>query len=865
MKPPSIAPLVSRRVRLLGPLLLCLALAPGAGAEPREVRVGVYANEPKLVLDQYGGISGILGDLLGEIARLERWDLQAVPCDWQHCLELARRGEIDLLPDVAFSEARTQQLDFHRVPSLFSWSQLYSHGDLHLESMLDLEGRRIAVLDGSIQQKYLETLLASFGLQAQLIAVPDLQQGFELVALRQADAVVANQRFGDFHAPDFQLRSTPIMFQPARLFYATRKGYNGDLLAAIDRHLQRWQGAPSSFYYQTLLRWGGESPRLLIPAAVWWGLTSLSILFLAALGGTLLLRRKVEEKTRHLKASEARLNTILDSVEAYIYIKDPELRYQYANRKVCELFGRPLEQVVGQTDEAFFDAATAANLRRNDNRVLRLGERVETEETNRSPDGAVEQTHLSVKLPLRHPDGRIYALCGISTDISEHKKNLEQIHRLAFYDPLTGLPNRRLLLDRLQHALAQRARDLQDGALLFIDLDNFKDLNDTLGHDMGDQLLQQVSRRLSSHVREEDTLARLGGDEFVLMLENLSPRPGEAIRQIEAVAGKILQALAAPYTLQGRNYTSTASIGVALFSEARGTLDELLKRADLAMYRAKSAGRNTLRFFNPEMQAEVSARASLENDLRQSLSDRHFVLYYQPQVDHRGQLLGAEALVRWQHPSRGLVAPAEFIPLAESTGLILPLGRWILHSACRQLVAWAARPELGPLNLAVNVSARQFHHRDFVDDVLAILEETGADPEHLELELTESLLVEDVEAMIAKMSLLKAHGVRFSLDDFGTGYSSLSYLKRLPLDKLKIDRSFVRDLFSDANDAAIVRTIVALGGSLDLAVIAEGVETVEQRDALLQLGCHKFQGYLFGVPGPVEALGAMTERHGSEG
>jgi EAL domain-containing protein (putative c-di-GMP-specific phosphodiesterase class I) len=272
------------------------------------------------------------------------------------------------------------------------------------------------------------------------------------------------------------------------------------------------------------------------------------------------------------------------------------------------------------------------------------------------------------------------------------------------------------------------------------------------------------------------------------------------------------------------------------------------------MYQAKSAGRNTLKFFDPVMQAEVSARASLESDLRQSISAGHFILHYQPQVNHEGQLLGAEALIRWQHPSRGLVAPAEFIPLAESTGLILPLGRWVLYSACQQLAAWAEQPKLAGLTLAINVSARQFHHRDFVDDVLAALKEAGANPARLELELTESQLVEDVEAMIVKLTQLRSRGVRFSLDDFGTGYSSLSYLKRLPLDHLKIDRSFVRDLLSDPNDATIVRAIVALGGSLDLEVIAEGVESPEQHAALLQLGCHKFQGYLFGAPGPVAAL-----------
>ncbi|WP_324733061.1 EAL domain-containing protein [Pseudomonas paeninsulae] len=854
MKPPSTRPCHTRHTCLSGLLALCMVCAAPIWAQQREVRVGVYANEPKILLGQNGQISGILGELLNEIARQENWQLTPVPCDWQACLELAQNGTIDLLPDVAFSEERALQLDFHQQPSLYGWSQLYSREEANLQSILDLKDRRIAVLDGSIQQNYLQTLLDSFGLHARLIAVQSLAEGFELVANQQAEAAVANQQFGDFHAPHYQLRSTPIMFQPAQLFYATRKGSNSDLLSSIDRHLLEWNDSPSSYYYQTLQRWGGEQPRLLVPTAAWWGLAILAGLLLTTLGGALLLRRQVAEKTRHLKASEARLNTILDSIEPHVYIKDREFRYQYLNRTICELLGQSAEQAIGQTAEAFFDSATAAQLLEVDTQVLEHGERVEYEEVLHNRKDGRAHTYLSVKLPLRDPDGRIYALCGISTDISEHKKSLEQIHRLAFYDPLTGLPNRRLLLDRLQHALAQAARNQLEGALLFIDLDNFKNLNDTLGHDQGDQFLQLVARRLSDEVRTEDTLARLSGDEFVLVLEGLSPQPEQALQLIDRVAGKLLQALAAPFDLPGHSHASTASIGVALFSECHGNADELLKHADLAMYKAKAAGRNTLRFFNLAMQTEVSARAALESDLRQGLRERQFVLYYQAQVDQHGQLLGAEALVRWQHPQRGLVPPAEFIPLAETTGLILPLGRWVLHSACLQLAAWAAQPEMAALSLAVNVSARQFHHRDFVNDVLAVLDETGANPQRLELELTESLLVEDVEALIDKMTQLKAHGVCFSLDDFGTGYSSLSQLKRLPLDQLKIDRSFVHDLLSDRNDEAIARTVIALGQSMDLAVIAEGVETLDQRDALLRLGCQRFQGYLFGKPEPPQML-----------
>ncbi|MHA6495206.1 EAL domain-containing protein [Pseudomonas borbori] len=841
-------------------VLMLLMFSAAAMGQHTEVRVGVYDNAPKIMLDADGKLSGIFGDLLGEIARQENWRLIIVPCAWQDCLERTARGEIDLLPDVAPNPARDRVLDFHKVPSLVSWSQLYRRNDVALNSVLDLEGMRIVVLAGSIQQDYMKSLLESFSLKAQLIPMQRLEEGFEWVASNQADAVVTNQRFGDFHAPRFQLRATPIMFQPTQLFYATREGQNAALLSTIDRYLLKWQDAPSSFYYRTLHNWGGERPRVFIPQAAWWGLAILLCLLLASIGGALLLRRQVARQTRHLLASEQRLNTILDSVEAYIYIKDPQLNYQYANRKVCELFGRPLEKVVGCSDKDFFDDATAANLNDNDLRVLRLGERVETEEINRAQEDGQEHTFLSVKLPLRHADGRIYALCGISTDISEHKRNLEQIHQLAFYDPLTGLPNRRLLIDRLQHALAQRTRSRKEGALLFIDLDNFKDLNDTLGHDMGDRLLQQVAQRLRQHVREQDTLARLGGDEFVLMLEDLSLNHDTAIQQLESVTRKILQALAVPYALGERSYSSTASIGVALFSDDHNTVDELLKRADLAMYEAKSSGRNTLRFFNPEMQAQVSARADLENDLRQSLSERHFTLHYQPQVDEQGRLFGAEALVRWQHPRRGLVPPAQFIPLAESNGLILPLGRWILYTACQQLVAWAHVAEMRELHLAINVSARQFHHPDFVGDVLAALDETGANPQRLKLELTESQLIEDVEAMIAKMTQLKARGVCFSLDDFGTGYSSLSYLKRLPLDYLKIDQSFVRDLLIAPSDAAIVRTIVALGSNLNLQVIAEGVETREQHEALLSLGCRKFQGYLYGRPARVEHLEQWPSR-----
>jgi diguanylate cyclase (GGDEF)-like protein/PAS domain S-box-containing protein len=561
-----------------------------------------------------------------------------------------------------------------------------------------------------------------------------------------------------------------------------------------------------------------------------------------------------KQAAQALQESENRLHTILDSVEAYIYIKDPSYRYQYANRSVCKLFGRPMSEIVGYDDSAFFDESTAANLRVNDRRVIEDGERVAEEEINTSASGRVTNAFLSVKLPLHDKDGKVYALCGVSTDITDQKKVEEQIRNLAFYDPLTQLPNRRLLADRLKHALASSVRSGREGALLFIDLDNFKTLNDTLGHDKGDHLLQEVARRLSGCVGEGDTIARLGGDEFVVMLEDLSAQRSEAANQTEIVGEKILAALCRPYDLDGQEYRSSSSIGITLFAAPQNSIKDLMKRADLAMYQAKAAGRNTLRFFDPKMQAEVTARAKLEADLREGLRTGQFLLHYQPQIDAGGRIIGAEALVRWQHPERGLVSPAEFIPLAEETGLILPLGNWVLDNACRQLARWANDAASASLCVAVNVSAGQLHQADFVEQVLTVLEQTGANPGKLKLELTESLLLNDVEDVIQKMSRLKSAGVGFSLDDFGTGYSSLAYLKRLPLEQLKIDQSFVRDILIDPNDAAIARTVVALAQSLSLSVIAEGVETEAQRDFLETQGCYAYQGYLFSRPLPIEAF-----------
>lgn len=466
-------------------------------------------------------------------------------------------------------------------------------------------------------------------------------------------------------------------------------------------------------------------------------------------------------------------------------------------------------------------------------------------------DGSTFPMSLSVSRILH--DGQP-VFVSLIRDITQRRRDEDEIRRLAFFDSLTGLANRRLLHDRLGQARVSSSRTQQYAAVMLLDLDHFKRLNDGLGHDMGDRLLQQVAERLKNCVRETDTVARLGGDEFVLLLEALSPRSKDAAAQAETVASKILRAFQQPFLLNGHECTSTPSIGITVFIGDKDDADHLIKKADIAMYQAKAAGRNSAHFYDPALQAAIEARIQLESELREGLAHDEYHLLYQRQVNSEGVTFGAEALIRWQSARRGLVTPATFIPLSEETGLMRPLGQWVLETACTQLVAWAANERTAHWTLSINMSASQIVQADFVDNVTQALRKTGANPCRLKLELTEAMLVRDIEDTLDKMQSICALGVGFSLDDFGTGYSSLAYLKRLPLDQIKIDQSFVHGMLNNANDARIAHTMVTLGHSLGLKVIAEGVETNAQRDYLTKLGCDGFQGYLFSKPVAANAV-----------
>jgi len=816
------------------------------------LRIGVYENPPKIELDDQGQISGIFGDLIIHIAAQEGWQIEPVPCEWTTCLEMTRNGEIDLMPDVAFSDIRSEQFNFHTEPALLSWSQVYAAPRSRISSLLALDGQRVAVLEGSIQYVYLQELANQFDLTIEWVFADDFAHVFEEVLQGNADAAVSNQFLGDRMAADYGLEAAPVLFQPTRLYFAAADDSLYGVLETIDAYLVEWKANPDSYYFQTLDRWSATSvAETRIPD---WIIATVVLLLLVLLATLITLRKlrvRVFARTKELQQVEVKLETIINSVEAYVYIKDKELRYRYVNERCAQLFKRTPEELIGMSDAELFDEKTCEHLRKTDLRVIEGGERVEVEEQDRVAGGKAI-TVLSVKVPLFDANGDVYALCGVSTDVSEYKKVQEELHQYAYYDTLTGLANRRKLLDLLKDSVEQSRNKNHQGGLIVLGLDNFKAVNDTLGHATGDLLLQEVGSLLISEMLPGEACSRLGADEFAVVLPFIDGEAESARALLCARASELVRRLERQYQLDTINYSGTSSVGAILFSdvETHG-VSAVLKGADLALQAAKASGKNTYSLFNQEMQREIDRVTSLESKLRSAMGDNALELYIQPQWDASEQVLGMEALLRWEDPELGFVSPGEFIPVAETSGLIIPLGEWAVQRACEILADWDANEDFSDLTLSVNISARQFRHPNFVSMVEQALLQSGAAGEKLKIEITESVLIDDVHRVRSRMEALRELGITLSLDDFGTSYASLSYLKSLPLHELKIDQGFVRDLLTDSSDEAIINAIIGLGESLNLSVIAEGVETVEHKQRLLDMGCFRFQGFYFGRPEPV--------------
>lgn len=548
--------------------------------------------------------------------------------------------------------------------------------------------------------------------------------------------------------------------------------------------------------------------------------------------------------------------TTFESLQG-IMVTDRDANILRVNRAFTEICGYTAEEVIGKNPRILQSGKQGKEFYRKLWHNLLAEGRFEGEIWNRRKDGTIFPGWQCITA-VKNESGQTTHYVGIFSDISDQKRNEEKITKLAFYDPLTKLPNRLLLMDRINHEIALASRHKKFGAIIFLDLDRFKLLNDSQGHQVGDELLIQVAHRLQRMIRGEDSPSRLGGDEFVLLIHANSDSLSEAADNALTIADKVNRALNDPYILHGSEYHFTASIGITLFPEHGYQAQDLIQQADTAMYRSKDKGKNTVSFYDTSMQETADRRLETEKELRLAIAQNQLTLHYQPQVDTEGRMIGVEALIRWHHPEKGLIAPSEFIPIAEETNLITRIGAWVIRTACQQMKSWEANG-LNLEHVAINVSSRQFRQNDFVETVQAIIADIGVNPGKLMLELTENVLIDDIQDTVAKMLALKNVGLTFSIDDFGTGYSSLIYLKQLPLSQLKIDKNFIRDISSDANDEIIVETIIAMAHQLKIQVIAEGVESFEQVQFLLDRNCNAFQGFYFYRPMPADAIFEKNE------
>jgi len=843
------------RARTTHRLFLSLALALGTvapGWAAPTLRVGVHDHPPAVLLAPDGEARGLWIDWLQAFAQTQGLTLQAVRCPGASaCLKLLQEGRLDAVPAVSATGLSGRPLlRLVGQDALLGWSQLFQRPSAAPSDWQALQGRRVASVADDPAQAALERLLQQVDTRVVWVLADSADAALEAVREGRADLALADHLFGEWKARAHGLQATGLLLNPHTSGLAVRAEDGPAWLSAFERWLANEQARSDSDYHRTLRRWAAPPPAA-TPVGSSWGIALALATGLLA-GGALLLtwrmRQRLKRELNALQASDRQLNALLDGVDVALYVKGLDGRYLYANRRAADAMGRPVAEVVGQSDATLFDAETAAALRLGDERVLKQGEpwRGEERRRGRAPG---EELFLQVsRLPLRDAEGRIVAVCGTWTDVSEQRRALEAAQRLAFYDSLTALPNRSLVMDQLNKLLATCRRSGRHGALVLFDLDRFTTVNETLGHAGGDRLLVEVARRLASQVRASDTLARWGGDVFVLLLADLAADPAEAAQQALAATRKLQATLGTADWPLPPGLRLEATAGVALFSGACASPDAPVQAADAAVREAKKEGRGRIRLHDAALQRQAEAANGLQQELRRAIQQGGLVLQYQPQVDDLGAFCGAEALVRWPHPQRGMLPPDEFLRLAEHSGLIVPLGEWVLREVCRQSLAWVLQRPAPGWRLAVNVSARQFHDPGFADLVLRVLRETGADATRLELELTEPILLQDAEGATRTMQRLRQAGLSFALDDFGLGFSSLGLLKRLPLTRLKIDRSFVAQLDAGPEQQAVVRAILAVADNLKVGIIAEGVETPGQRDRLIQWGCRAFQGYFFARP-----------------
>lgn len=829
------------------------------------IRLGIDPDwAPFEYLDEQQRYRGMAADYIALIA--DRLGLKMEPVKgltWSGVLEAARQQRLDLLPAATQTVQRDEFLNF-TAPYLDFPMVIITRAEApFIAELAALKGQRVAVVNSYASHE----LLAANHPTLALTPFTTIRDGLSALSTGEVDAFVGNLASATHAIHQLGLTNlkvaahTPYSF---KLGMGVRKDWP-ELATILDKTLRTLEHDKVN---QIREKWIGLQPEAGIePAKLFMIATPIALasllILIVILRSNHKLRTEIVERhqiEKRLLLSEEALNQSQRTAHIGWWHWDLANNKLSWSDEVYAITGKDMSSFT-PTPENFMSVVHAEDLPLLSADIQAVmqgkGEEYSREFRVMREDGTIRYVHSYGKIYGSAIDQSRY-FAGVLHDITERRQSEEKLRRQAYSDELTNLPNRNYFMEQLAKTLAQSRRHDYFSALLFFDLDNFKIINDTLGHHTGDKLLADVGMRLRKVIRKEDTAARLGGDEFVIIVTNLGSDPQYAADQARQIAEKLHHALAMPFSMAGHEHHLTMSTGISLFPFDSEDINDILKFADTAMYRAKETGRNAICFFQPSMQQAAEERFALQGKMRQALTHEEFELYYQPQFNSDGKIIGAESLLRWQQPELGMVSPARFIPLAEESGMILDIGIWVLREACRQVTAWQ---QLGIdiETLAVNVSPRQFHQPDFVAQVQAIIRESGINPHCLELELTEGVLVENIFDVTQKMEQLRQMGLRFAIDDFGTGYSSLRYLKQLPLDRLKIDQSFVRDIHQSEANALLVETIISMAHHLGLELIAEGVETLEELKFLELRGCHKFQGYYFSRPLPAPQLTAKLQ------
>ena len=823
------------------------------------IKVGIINAPPALIPNENGNHQGMLVDFLEEIAERENWQIIWVYEQWPKIINMSREKKLDLIPFIAYSKERAEFLDYNIESFITGWGQVYTHNDnAQPENIFDFSNKTIAVVKDEIYAIKFSLLCQQFEITCNLLEVKDYETAFDMLDKKIVDGAVSGNLVGYSYEVKYNVKRTSVLFDPTKVLFASPKGTNNDVLQKIDNYLNLWSKDPNSVYFEIREKWlGGAANNNALPLWLVYSLLGTFVLLLFSFFVVGFLRKQIQRKTADLADQSDQIKQIINLIPHMIYATNANGKIILANRYAADYFGLKIKDFEHlDKQELVKQVPQSGNLFEDDEYLLRKDATPIQKELETSD---VEHKDIILrisKVPFVGRYSRLPSVVTVGVDITEAKRFERQIQHMAQHDALTSLPNRLLLNDRINQSLALSLRHNHSGAVLFIDLDYFKTINDSLGHIAGDKLLIEVGNRLQKIVRTGDTVARLGGDEFIIQLNELSINPDDAEAVTCAMAENINLSLAEQYDVDGQKLFVTASIGIVIYPRDAQSLEQIMQRADTAMYHAKSTGRNRYAVFKREMEKAVIRRHILESELRKAVSNNEFLLKYQPQISEKERrLIGVEALLRWNHPDEGLIPPSEFIPVAEESALIIPIGEWVLKQACRQIRNWLDKYGKSPF-ITVNLSVVQIRNANLVGYLKNLIDINKIPANLLELEVTETLLLSEAKKSIDVLNELKNLGVRLSIDDFGTGYSSLNYLKKLPLDKLKIDRSFVKDIPGDPDSETIIRTIIGMSYDLGLEVIAEGVETQSQLEFLSTERCDKFQGFYFDRPISIEDIEA---------